>query len=246
MRRILAIAVLAAGVLASTMSAAPIGTLDISGVGNIFVSATMIDFGPTGSGWGNFIVTGATLGFDTGVDPLDPGNIRDLDIATAPPGPPLATPIDPFILVPAAFGPPFPGAGPAVFSFNLERILLGGGPSCVPSPGVGTSCTPTELVANSPFLLSQNPGAVTGSMVVTGTGTDLSDGSTAPYRALFTFNLVGVSTVPAALAIVAAGGAVESSWSAQIFAIPEPGTFSLVAGFMLLAAGVYKRRANRK
>ena len=237
MRKILLVALIAA---VGVASAAPIGTLDIAGTNTVRISATMIDWGPLGTGFGEFIVTGRTGDF-TAIPALSTGQIADLNIATAPPGPPLATPIDPFILV------PFPAV---LFSFNLEQIELGGGPSCVPAPGVGQSCTPTEIVANSPFLLTQTNTGVSVSLSVRGTVTDLSDDSSLPYTGLFTANLVAqnVNTVPELLAAFGPGGPgfVDSSWSAQFQAIPEPGTLFTMVGTMLLFGGSFAARRLRK
>ena len=235
-KRVLACLIAAVGVA----SAAPIGTLDIAGLDIVRISATEIDFGPLGGGTGDFIVTGRTGGYLT-IPPVSEGDITDLNIATAPPGPPLAVPIDPFILVPV------PGA---LFSFNLEQILLGGGPSCAVAPGVGGSCTPSEIVPNSPFLLTQTATGVTVSLSLRGTVTDLMDTSSLPYDGLFTLNFTALNqdTVPELLAAFGPGGPgfVDSSWSAQLTSIPEPGTWFTMIGALLVLGSRYGSRILRK
>jgi len=239
MRRRLLCVIIAAVAMVGAAVAGPIGTLDFAGLGVMRISATEIDFSPLGGGTGDFVVTGVSgvfLALPLGAL----GEITDLDIVTAPPGAPLGTPVDPFVVVPV------PGS---LFSFSLGQIPLGGGPSCVPAPAVGQSCTPTEVVPNSPFLLTQNAGAVTASFTVRGTLTDLSDSSTAPYAGLFTMNFTqpGADTVAEVLSSFGplGPGFVESSWSAQFnAAVPEPGTLLVVGGALLMLPGFLRRRSK--
>jgi hypothetical protein len=217
-----------------------VGTLDIAGLDVVRISATMIDFGPFGGGNGDFIVVGRTGSYLT-IPPISTGEITDLNIATAPPGPPLATPIDPFIIVPTVA---------PLFSFNLEQIRLGGGPSCAVAPGVGGSCSPTEIVPNTPFLLTQTSTGVTVSLSVSGTVTDLTDASALPYTGLFTLNFTALNqdTIPELLTAFGPGGPgfVDSSWSAQLTSIPEPGTWFAMIGAMLVFGGRYAAKRARK
>jgi hypothetical protein len=220
MRKGLFMAVLAAIGSVGLATAAPYGVLDIAGVGNVRISASDIDFAPFGQLYGNFIVTNGTGAFSV-LGLLDPGKIQDLNIAVAPPGGPLATPVDPFLEAPSPS---------VIFSFNLGRILMGGGPSCVPAPSPGNSCTPTEIVANSPFILTQSGNNVSVTVSVLGTVTDTRDDSTAPYAGLFTMNLSG-TTVPAVLSTFGPEGVGfgdSSSWSGQFSVTAEPGTFSAI------------------
>jgi hypothetical protein len=217
-----------------------IGTLDIAGLGRMRVSAMEIDFEPLGGGTGLFIVTGVDGDFTVLAPGSDTGVITDLNIATAPPGPPLAVPIDPFVIVPV------PGV---IFSFNLERIPLGGGPSCVPPPPVGGSCSPTEVVPNTPFVLTQNATGVTAQFNVLGTVTDLRDLSSVPYEGLFTlqFTQANADTVAEVLSAFGPGGPgfVQASWSAQFTSIPEPGpVLYLLSGAFLLIPRYLRKRRN--
>jgi hypothetical protein len=222
------------------VSAAPIGILDIAGLDVVRISTTEIDFGPLGDGTGEFIVTGRTGGY-LAIPPASQGEIADLNIATAAPGPPLAVPINPFILVLE------PGA---LFSFNLEQILVGGGPSCAVAPGIGESCTPSEIVPNSPFLLTQTATGVTVSLSLRGRVTDLTGTSSLPYDGLFTANFTALNqdTVPELLAAFgpAGPGFAESSWSAQLTSIPEPGTWFTMMGALVVFGTAYAARKLRK
>ena len=240
MRKILLVALVAATGVAS---AVPIGTLDIAGLGNVRISATEIDFGPFGGGTGDFVVTAGTQAFSS-LALGTPGEITDLNIATAPPGPPLATPINPFIELPG-------------FTFNLQRIRTGDGPSCASAPAVGQSCSPTEIVANTPFLLTQTNTGVTVSLSLSGIVTDLT--GQASYEGLFTLNFTAANqdTVPELLAAFGPGGPgfVDSSWSAQFTAtpvggpppvIPEPGTlFTMIGAFLVFGGGYAAKRLRQ-
>lgn len=221
------------GITALGCSAAPIGILDIAGTANIFVSATAIDFGPPGGGTGTFVVTGATQAFTVLVPGFTQGTITDLTAAGQPAGPPLAVPLNPFVNVPVV----------PRFVFNLEQIFLGGGPSCVPAPAVGRSCSPIELVPNTPFLLTQNTNAVGGSMSVRGTVTDVLDGTSTPYTGLFTFNVTAYQTIPQVLSVIASGGTVQSSWSAEFNTVPEPSPLAtLLSGLSLVLCGFWRKK----
>jgi hypothetical protein len=224
--------------------ASPIGTVDFVGIGNIRVTLMDIDFAPPGGGTGTVLVTGGTDDYTSVIGTI--GTITDLSLAAAPPGPPLATPVDPFLLLPSA----------PRFVFTLDQILLGGGPSCAVFPPPGFNCTPSNLVPNSPFLLTQNSGSVAVQMNVRGTVTDLADPSAPPalYNGLFTANLTRpeVDTIAEVLAALGPGGAgfVESSWSAEFTAtsiIPEPSTwgFGLAGLGMVGMMQLVRRRKQR-
>jgi hypothetical protein len=120
-------------------SATPIGTVDIVGLGNVRVTLNSMDFAPLGGGEGTVFITGGTNAYATLIG--QQGTIADLNLMTAPPGPPLATPVDPFLELPIA----------PRFVFALDQILLGGGPSCAVLPAPGFNCTPSNFVPNSPF-----------------------------------------------------------------------------------------------
>jgi len=217
--------------LPGLLSASPIGTLDIAGLGVVRVSVSTIDFGPTGGGTGVFVVT-ATDGSFTTVPLGSDGTIVDLANPPVVPGPPLGSPVTPFFFTPAT--------GTPLFAFNLEQVFLGGGTPCTVAPAVGHSCTPSEIVASSPFVLTQNTGSVSVGFSVRGTVFDLTDGTSAPYVGLFTANLTraATDTVPEVLAALGPGGPgfIESSWSAEFTTVPEPASLTLIgAGIGLLA-----------
>lgn len=221
------------------VSASPLGTLDISGIGNVRVGVNFIDFAPLGGGTGVFNVSGTDQNF-LGIPLGSLGTIKDLADPPATPGT--------AILIPSFITVPTPGT---LFTFSLERIFLGGGPACTVAPTVGNSCSPTELVANTPFLLTQNRAGVSVSFSVLGTLTDNRPGATAPlslpYRGLFTaqFTKPTNDTVPEILASLVSPGYVESSWSAEFTSVPEPVSFVLIGGGLIgLALGARRRHVR--
>jgi hypothetical protein len=171
--------------------------------------------------------TGIATGAFASIPVDSDGTIQDLrDMAAAPPGPVFAPPIPNFILVPG-------------FSFSLYQLPFGGQPPCASG---STVCSPP----GSPFVLTQNVGSVSGSLVIRGDVTDLSDNSTAPYLGLFSFNLTNQTTIAQVLQVIQAGGIVESSWSAQLNSIPEPGTWFAMIGAMLLFGGRHVAKRFRR
>lgn len=229
--------------VAGIAHAVPIGTLDIAGFGNVRISATEIDFGPFGGGLGDFFVTAGTVAFAS-LAPGTTGTIADLDIVDAPPGVPLNP--RPFIDV-------------GFFHFDLRRINSAppGAPSCAVAPVPGQSCFPTEIVANTPFLLTQTNSGVAVSLSLIGNAFDAT--GQASYEGLFTLNFTSADqdTVPELLAAFAPGGPgfVDSSWSAQFTAtplatpppvIPEPATWFMMAGALLLFGGARAAKRIRR
>jgi hypothetical protein len=104
-------------------------------------------------------------------------------------------------------------------------------------------------VANSPFLLTQTSTGVSVSLSVRGTVTDLSDDTSIPYTGLFTANLTAANVNTVAEVLAAFGpsgpGFVESSWSAQLTSIPEPGTMFTMIGVVLVLGGRFMAKKIR-
>lgn len=157
-----AVALTCAGLVGSSANAAPLsGSFNFSGQADVRVTGTMIDWGelvgnvtqfgtPTGDiqftfGSGNFGAVGPyNLLLGTAL-----GELRDLNLAVAPAGVPLATPIDKFLSADL-----YP-----TLNFQLTFLTPGTGTAaaCQNGPGdaAGASCTPFP---QSPFTIT-NTGA---------------------------------------------------------------------------------------
>jgi hypothetical protein len=246
----------------SSLSAAVIGSLSLSNLGNggVVVSATRTDFQqpanpvPGPPGFGVFQVTCVTAnctGSDTNLTYTGPGNVTtsltpgelgqvlDLDITQAGlfPSPGLNQFITLLPGVPAS-------------SFDLTLKMLGGGQSvndCASfSQGVGCSPFITFMGLNfqSPFVLTYL-GIVNGkpttsiALNVGGTATDASN-QVSQFNGAFTTQVV--NQTPAQIeSTINGGGSITSSYSAQLAAsftpIPEPSTWALALGGLLMAFG---------
>lgn len=215
------------------LSASAIGSIDFSGLGQVFVTATTIDFSPDGNPSlgvnGTLAVTDRSGDF-LAVPLLSVGSIGDI----TGPVPPT---IDPWILIPD------PGT---IFSFNLENLPLSSAPvACTPLTAAGVACSVGI------FTLTQNgvsspTSTVTASFTANGIVTHTGDGDIANYNGLFSANLAlsQFNTIAEVLAAIAAGGAVNSSWSASLVStpIPEPTSFLLIGGALVGLAGLRLRR----
>lgn len=153
-----AVALTCAGLVGSNASAAPLsGSFNFSGQADVRVTGNMIDWGelvgnvtqfgtPTGDiqftfGAGNFGVPGPyNLLLGTAL-----GELRDLNLASAPAGVPLATPVNNFLTADR-----YPN-----LNFQLNFLSPGTGTSaeCQNGPGdlPGADCTPFP---QSPFTIS--------------------------------------------------------------------------------------------
>jgi len=213
--------------VATLASATPIGTLDIAGLGDAQLHLQLIDFGPgIGLGPSPLVVTGADGSFAS-VALGSTGTIADyLDVG--------AGTSDSFVVVPST--------SPR-FVFDVQVITYGDAPSCAVPPAVGESCWASP--SQSPLLMTQHADGVEVAFGVAGTVTDLLDGSTAPYKGLFTLNFARerLDTVPELLAGISPSSrnAVTSSWSAQLTVVPESETATLL-GVAMVGVAVGRRR----
>jgi hypothetical protein len=249
---------LTAPVATQAATIGPSGTFTIVGLGNVRVGDSWIDWGHAGPVFesstytncdpgpnpGPCVIDGTTTGdilFTNGSGSFSgltgtQGTIKDLEDDFAPTN--VNFSLANFLVA---------AADPSL-SFTLNFIPLGTGTLAGCSNTPGAVCTPP----NSPFTitnLADTDGDGTAdnaavAFVVRGTVTDANGTST--FNGRFSTQ-IGMSAGEA-LAIVASGGWVESSHSADFdavaSAIPEPGTVSLLAGgaFMFLVAGLRRRK----
>jgi len=110
------------------------------------------------------------------------------------------------------------------------------------------ACNPGEFCVG-PFKFTQNTGSVSVSIEVN--GTLFSPAAESRWRALITGNFIdpALDTIPEVLAAAqTAGGAYSPSWSATLVTdtIPEPGTFGLMGGALVLFGSLSTRLRRRK
>ena len=192
----LALSVFAVLTFSSVLSASVIGTLDLANCsgGGVAVSATTIDWLPTGGGNG-CIITGSTTNVNSSVGHLGTsvtGTILDLNVVSTP------LPVANFITFSS-----LPG-----LTFTLD--LLGPGPastSCAALP-LFAACTP---FAGSPFALVNNG---TGTAVVLTASGIASDGSLPPstWAGAFTTQIPG-QTAAQIQSTILAGGTITNTHS---------------------------------
>jgi len=214
----------------TVLSATVIGPLDLAncGGGGVTVSATSIDWLPSGGGTG-CVLTGTNTNVTSAVGPLGPGvtgAIKDLDFVLTP------LPVADFLTFASVPG----------LTFTLD--LLGPGPAstvCAGLPLFGTCAAFT----NSPFALQRTP---TGTAVVLSLGGSVSDGTvpTSLWAGAFTTQITGQT--PAQIqATINGGGSVTSTHSGSfditVNPIPEPGTMLMLGSGLLLTGLLRRRRA---
>ena len=227
--------------IALLMLAMPSVGAPIAGVmntaGDVRVSNTLIDFlPPVGLSTGDFRLTFTQEGYFV---PLanTTGVIKDLSRSTAPAGV--------SILIPAFMTL---NSDPNV-RFDLTRIVPGSFPStdCFAAPAAGQICTPPPdaTLGVSPFNLNNT--TATSSIVgftVLGNAVNTITNESTPFIGTFSTQFTD-KPFQAVLAIVAQGGSVQASYSANFVMIPEPGTaFAGLGG--LLMFGFLARRRFRK
>ena len=232
--RFLAVAVLGILLAAGQAIAKPFEVVDISGLGNVRITPTLVDFAPLGLGTGSVVVTG-TSGADFNTIPGGtPGTITDVPTLPVPPF--FIGPVSPFLQVPT------PGAR---FVWDLQTVIGSAAAPCVGGEAVGASCAAGALT------LTQNASSVTAGLEVRGQVTDLVDHVVLSYNGLFTANLTAPdqNSIAEILGKFFTGGFVESSWSAELTSqIPEPGSMILMGlglGVMGIGRTITRRKRDR-
>ena len=219
--------------VATTASALPVvGELNITG--SVGVSATVIDWLPSGTGVGTFAVDPFTQLGDFVPLAGTAGSSRDLTSATDPVG--VAYNLGPVFTVPAflTFA-----ADPTIL-FHLQYIFPGVYTSadCFAAPAAGQTCTP---FVGSPFNLSNTTAtSSTATFQVQGViqhGADFSD-----FVGTYSTQFVSLN-YQQVLATIFSGGTVNATYSANFIAsvVPEPSTIWLMMG-SIGALGLLLRR----
>jgi len=223
--------------LASLAEAGPVvGTLDFGG--SVTVTATVIDWLPTGGGSGNITVDLAgpsSTGYFAGLGGT--GVMLDLNSATNPAGvawPPISN----FLVL---------SADPTL-SFELQYISQGiwSSADCATLPAVaGQNCTPAFPPPKSPFNLT-NLTASSSQVSMTLGGIIYQSGiPVSSFTGVYTAQFVGMS-YQQVLAALETGGSVSTTFSASFDAepIPEPATAFLMFGALAALSLVRRFRKN--
>jgi hypothetical protein len=221
---------------AKSQAALIFGNLNVSGVVN--VSLGKIDFPPgIGPGVGGPVIEGSSTGGFALVPGLAGSTGTVLDIDTPPYNPPL----------PASFTTPlwltFPALTVSGVSFTMQVLNAGVQPTPCPvgTPLAGQSCTPGPPL--SPFnLANTSTSSSTASFTVSGVETDGTN--TNPFFGVFTAQFPDMS-LQALNASIAAGGTINTTYSASIIVapIPEPASaVTLAGGLLFLAIALFLRK----
>ncbi|MGH9630607.1 MAG: PEP-CTERM sorting domain-containing protein [Bryobacteraceae bacterium] len=220
--------------LVGSLSAAPIGTLNITG--SVNVSGTgmdgELDFLPLDGGDGTFTVDLFTQSGSFVDVAGTTGTIQDLNNTDQPVGTPFN--LENFLTFSADPG----------MSLSLTFIDPGAFTStdCFAPVSAGQNCTPP----GSQFNLSNvgGPSGTVNSVVsfsVAGLASDAT--GSLPYTGTFSTQFTGIP-YQNLLNTVATGGSVQATYSANFVVVPEPGTATLFlgSGALLLVGGFLRRR----
>ena len=221
--RIAVTTAIAAGLSLVPAKAATIyGEVNFSG--SVNVSLTTIDFLPIGSG-GFITLNEPSTGYFAGLSDTPPDTSATI-VDLGPGNPP---PVSPFIHSFIGSGLPPALAG---LVFNLHGITAPVGPLCsAGDPGIGNSC---QLGVFN--LLNAGPNNTSVTLLITGEWINGADSGLATGR--FTTQ-IGQS-INSIVSTIAGGGSITTSYSANIEAVPEPGTMGLL-GLAFIAVGMTRK-----
>lgn len=218
--------------LASSANAAIFGTMNITG--SVRVDATNIDWIPLAGGTGTFSTIFPATGYFAGiynpaVSPAYTGTAKDLNSVSQPVGGAIF--LDSFL---SSFTAPGYGG----LTFDLTQIFASNAPVCTGAEGLNTPCA---AVAGSPFTLSNTSQGV--AVLFSVAGFFQAPGESDAYATgSYTTQLNG-RTIASVLQTLGTGGFIDSSYSAEYSAVPEPGTTGLMmAGLGMLAAAARRKR----
>jgi PEP-CTERM motif len=228
-------AVLAWATLAPSASASIIGHLVVGNcaAGQVFVSATIIDWQPNVSGFISCLQVGGGT---------DVTSVGDGHLVSPPAFDGKATIND--LTVPSSGGEIgfmsfVNGTSPVNFHFDLTGLGPGSLVACTSSMVNGDSCS----VPGSPFLLTKNNGGTSVSLSANGTILD-TVGPISYWSGAFTTQINGQTPLDIQNIIATPGGTVASSFSGEfdISPAPEPITMVLIGGGLIALAAVKRRK----
>lgn len=216
------------GTVAPAYSAAVVGTLNFNG--SLVATSTSFDFLPPGGTTGDFTVqTFSNTGFFSTLGGTT-GTLKDLNIVDQPVNTPLT--LTSFLTFTAS---------PTV-TFTLTTLVGGtfGQAGCgAPVAAAGQTCTP---FAGSPInFVNTSETSSIASFAVLGFFTDTSDNTTYQGSGQFSANFL-TQNYQQILAVLQAGGSVNTPYTGVFTSVPEPDLLPSVLGFGMVVAGAVALR----